>query len=444
MALGLLGFAWPARAVNDPGLPQQWNMHVVGAETAWKTGVGSGTTIAVIDSGVDFDHEDLTGRVLAGRNFVTPDRSAQDDHGHGTHVAGIAAAAADNAKGVVGIAPSARILPVKVFDADGRTTNTAIYDGIRWAADNGAQVINLSLSASVRAELEGRELSVPRSAVDLSAAVRYAWNKGVICVLASGNDGFVASAFANEPGVVVTATDKNDRLAPYANKVGAAMWGMAAPGGAGGDPNEDDILSTYWVKSAASQYAWAAGTSMAAPHVAGAAAVLRGLGLSRDQTVDRLRTTAKDLGDPGRDDAYGDGRVDVAKAVAGLAPAPTTLTAKGSSVTTTTARTGGGTGSGSGGTGGSRATVVSPRAPSVGMAPTTRGAQAPAAIGEPTPMDTDIDGDGDGDDVKIEELGEPRASTSGDDDSVFPAGAVAAAALGAVALAAARARRPRV
>lgn len=432
VGLGILFGVVPARAANDPGAKQQWNMGIVGAETAWATGRGAGITVAVVDTGVDFGHEDLAGRVLPGRNFVTPGKTPQDDHGHGTHVAGIAAAAANNGKGVIGVAPEARVLPVKVFLEDGSTVGSAIYDGIRWAADNGAQVINISLGVS----LQAGPVATPIPSNELSAAVRYAWNKGVICVLSSGNDSSLASAFAREPGIVVTATGPNDRLAWYANDVGLAMWGMAAPGGAGNDPpDEDDILSTFWSSSTPNAYARAAGTSMSAPHVSGAAAVLRGLGLSAQQTVDRLRTTAKDLGTPGHDTTYGDGRLDVGKAVAGLKPGggTTTIATGGGATTATTAdrRTTTTTRSGSG-----SIKVVTPtteRLRAGSEESTSMSATSPTVPGDEVVAEDDVAA-----------AAQPASDEDErDSDTIWPAALVALAALGSAGAALRRVRRVR-
>ncbi|MDQ3757362.1 MAG: S8 family serine peptidase, partial [Actinomycetota bacterium] len=432
---GLLLGILPAQAANDPGAPAQWNMSLVGAESGWSGG-GKGITIAIVDSGVDMAHEDLAGRVLPGQNFVTPNGSAQDDLGHGTHVAGIAAATTNNRKGVVGIAPQATLLPVKVFDKDGATSGTSVYDGIRWAADNGAHVINLSLSVALRTKF----VRVPISDAELSSAVRYAWGKGVICVLSSGNDGAIASAFATEPGVVVTATTPQDQLAPYANDVGAARWGMAAPGGAGGDADEDDVLSTYWVASEPNQYAWAAGTSMAAPHVSGAAAVLRGLGLSPQQTVDRLLATARDLAPAGEDSRFGYGRLDVAKAVEGLVSASGGsggTVPSGAVTTSTTAR--------KASSGGSAAGATTSTAARKGTTTTTSvDAIGAEKVGTSAAGEGDGDGDG-GDGVSVEELGAPEGSdpTGGDDggggNPVWPIAVLAAGALALVAWRAVRA-----
>ncbi|MDQ1439603.1 MAG: hypothetical protein QOK43_3232 [Acidimicrobiaceae bacterium] len=322
----------PARAtVNDPGLCRQWALPAIGAPDAWATGTGAGTTIAVVDTGVDLQHEDLQTKVVAGANFVDSNRPPQDDVGHGSHVAGIAGAATNNGHGVAGVAPDARIMPVKVFDASGHTTTDtngkgSVEAGIEYAADHGATVINLSLGDTGALAVLGPSFAT---------AINDAWNKGSVVVVAAGNSGdpnssFITSSnFRNEPAVVVTALKRDGTKATYASTVGAAKWGLAAPGGAGDGPPDDNVLSTWWASGQRNSYALAAGTSMAAPQVAGAAAILRSLGLSPQQTVDRLLATARDIGDKGDDTTYGHGALDLKAAVAGLHPAPGGLRAGG-------------------------------------------------------------------------------------------------------------------
>ena len=306
-----VGIASPAPAADDALRSRQWALELIGAPDAWAVGRGAGSTIAVIDSGIDLLHEDLARNVLPGRSFVSS--TAQDDDGHGTHVAGTAAGVADNGVGISGVAPDAKVLAVKVLTPDGGTVGD-VADGVRYAADAGATVINLSL---------GPEVPLVFSALDtsLADAVRYAWSKGVVCVIAAGNNGLPISDHPDLPAIVVTAVDRDDRKAVYATSVGAARWGLAAPGGAGTGVEAEDVLSTYWIAGESNQYGLLAGPSMAVPHVSGAAAVLRGLGLSPQETVDRLLATATDLGSPGRDSIYGSGRLDLRKAVQGLGPA---------------------------------------------------------------------------------------------------------------------------
>lgn len=352
-ALGLAGVAVaaPAGASNDPRFNEQWGLSLIGAPAAWEVGTGAGITIAVVDTGVDFGHPDLQeGKVLTGRNFVDPTKSAQDDNGHGTHVAGIAAAATHNEVGVAGTAPGARILPVKVLDGRGSGTTANVAAGIRWAADQGAQVINLSLEPSFGI-LSG--LLGGGSSPEIEDAVNDAWERRrAVVVLAAGNTDLFSSepAYANLNALVVTGTTRQDQKGGYAEPVGSAKWGIAAPGGAGGSNAADDILSTF----SSNSYKHLYGTSMATPHVAGAAAVLRGQGLSPQETVDRLLGTAKDLGAAGRDSTYGAGRLDLACAAGcggsatGSAGAGSTTASPGTQPAPATSGSGGSSGAGGG------------------------------------------------------------------------------------------------
>jgi subtilisin family serine protease len=308
----LAGLSPRAHASDDAYSARQWALRRVGAEKAWGTGSGKGAVIAVIDSGVDVHHEDLKGAFVGGRDFVEDDNDPSDEFGHGTHVAGIAAARANNDIGVAGVAPDVKIMPLRVLDEGGSGSTGDVNAAIHWAVDHGADVVNLSLSDGVTIlNLFGSPLT---------KALNYAWSKGVVPVIASGNDASFRTQMRTVNALIVTATGPNDGLAPYANSVGFADWGIAAPGGTNDNGNESMVYSTIWDKQGRTHYGWGMGTSMAAPHVAGAAAILRGLGLSPQQTVNRLMQTAEDVGPAGYDSTYGAGRLDVAAAVAGLRP----------------------------------------------------------------------------------------------------------------------------
>jgi subtilisin family serine protease len=335
---------------NDPGLPRQWGLARIGAPGAWSVATGAGTTIAIVDSGIDADHPDLQGKVSGGANCVDRDDPGgcvdgnwADDAGHGTHVAGIAAANTGNGQGVAGVAPGARLLAVKVLsnacaptgggtvpDCEAQGTESDVADGIRWAADNGATVINLSLG-----NVAGVDGAGVAPSADFLDAVRYAWEQGSIPVLVAGNDLLQPGVLNDLPAVVVTAIRVDDSRPGYAAPVGGARWALTAPGGAADDaqscqsaPLPEGILSTYHVPDQIpGAYACLSGTSMAAPHVSGALAVLRtpgagpgGTTLSPEQAIDRLLTTAADLGAPGPDFTFGAGVVDLAAAVQGLTP----------------------------------------------------------------------------------------------------------------------------
>lgn len=285
--------------IDDPLYPEQWGLEAIEAPRAWgKLDSSRQAVVAVIDTGVDYTHPDLAGRVDTENDydFVNRDDDAMDDdyEGHGTHVAGIIAAVA-NDEGIVGVAGRAKvkILPLKVFDKWG---NGNMYDtamAIMYAADQGADVINLSLGGN-RKDL-GR--SGPRL---LQEAVDYAIAKGAVVVAAAGNSGTDVNDFvpASLPGVIaVSALDSNQKLASFSNR-GSAI-SLAAPG--------VGILSTV----PGGEYESKSGTSMAAPFVSGTAALLKiqEAKLSVKDAQNRLRLSATDLGSKGFDSKYGYGLV---------------------------------------------------------------------------------------------------------------------------------------
>jgi len=273
--------------------PYQWNLPFIGSERGWRVSTGDPAVIvAVVDTGVDLDHPDLRGRLVPGRNVLNPGAPPQDDQGHGTHVAGIIAARTNNHRGVAGVTWQCRIMPVKVLDARGAGNLFDVGDGIIWATDNGAKVINLSLGNYVESRY-------------LRDAVRYAFARDVVLVAASGNDALPDSGFpASYPEVLaVSALRPDRRLADYSN-YGAAI-DLTAPG--------DEIASTF----PDDRYAALSGTSMASPHVAGVAALVRSVNptLSNRDVIGLLIRTSRDLGRPGWDPLYGHGQVDVAAAL---------------------------------------------------------------------------------------------------------------------------------
>lgn len=282
---------------SDPLMPQQYALDRMGVYAAWAAGAtGQGVTVAVVDSGVDFTHPDLAGVFVSrGHDFINNDDDATDDHGHGTHVAGIIAMRADNGVGGAGVAYAARILPVKVMGANGSGATAPIAEGIAWAADNGAKIINLSLGSAYPSQT-------------LQAAIEYAAGKGALVVAAAGNHGTVAPMYpaAYPDAVSVCATDHGDRRASF-SAYGPTV-DVCAPGA--------DILST--VRGGGWQ-AWA-GTSMAAP----AAAAVAALVWSKYPTWDAQAVRAALLSGAEPVVDVGAGRVNAARAVgASSAPLPT-------------------------------------------------------------------------------------------------------------------------
>jgi len=295
--------------VNDPLFARQWALDQINAPEAWARGVrGAGATIAVVDTGVDLGHPDLSAKIVPGTDIVSKGGTdcppgPQDENGHGTHVAGIAAAITNNGIGVAGVAPDAKIMPVRVLDSSGSGSSDQIVAGIRWATDHGAKVINLSLGElPVVGQLEPIN-------TDIEAAVDYAWNHGSLVVAAAGNESFPLCSypsFANH-AVCVAATDRRGLPSYYSNfPVNKTMLGFRAPGGVGSVFCEDDedIWSTMWPGSdfecsgsgTIAGYETLAGTSMAAPQVSGVAALLSGKGLTNAQIVAKLKQTSSNHG----------------------------------------------------------------------------------------------------------------------------------------------------
>jgi serine protease len=325
-----------ATGTNDPYGGLQWSLDQLRAPQAWQTSNGSGQVIAVVDSGVDLDHPDLSAKLVAGATFTgcpaQPNGCGNGDwesgnttdppSPHGTHVAGIAAAATGNAVGVAGAAPNASIMPVKVLtDAGGSFEEVAA--GIRWAADHGADVINLSLGA-----LPGvQALALVGELDEAKQAIEYAVSRGVVVVAAAGND---FASICGEPGfapnaLCVVATDRNEARAAYSNfAVSQDMNVVAAPGGAAVLACADDVISSVPAGSESTcgagrpGYDFYAGTSMATPHVAGVAALLTAQGRSVAQVYSVLKSTARTPGAALRGTytpTYGFGIVDAAAAV---------------------------------------------------------------------------------------------------------------------------------
>jgi subtilisin len=259
---------------------------------------GIGINVAVIDTGIDCGHPDLTPNCMYGINYVSKGKDPFDDHGHGTHVAGIIAAR-DNGFGVIGVAPEATLYAVKVLDANGSGSWSSVASGIVWATRNNMDVINMSLGGS----------SFSQAVAD---AVEAASAAGVLVVSAAGNSGCCDTVLypAKLPGsMAVAAVDANDQRASFSST--GMELDVAAPSVA--------ILSTVPTGSCKlcdpSGYRTLSGTSMATPHVSGTGTLLMSRGLTNQRAWDQISGTAKDLGSAGLDQFYGWGRVDALAAV---------------------------------------------------------------------------------------------------------------------------------
>jgi thermitase len=313
--------AYPAYDPNDPKYADgtQWGPQKIQADLAWDLSTGDpNVVVAVVDFGVDLGHPDLQSQMwtnagetadnglddddngyvddVYGWDFANDDNDPQDDYGHGTHVAGIAAAATDNGIGVAGVGFNSRIMALKAgYGETGYVQYTKIGQAIYYAADNGADVINMSVGGYGNSSY-------------LQAAVDYAWAKGCVLVGAVGNDNitnpFYPAAYSNVIGV--SATTESD--ARWSDSNHGSHVSVGAPGVA--------IYSTYWWDGV-SQYCLGGGTSMAAPHVAGLAALLfaQDGGRSNAEVRSLIEQSADDLGDAGWDPYYGYGRINAYQAL---------------------------------------------------------------------------------------------------------------------------------
>jgi thermitase len=282
----------PYYEANDPAFQDrsQWDLYRIQAPAAWNKSLGEGVRVAVVDSGIDGDHPDLKSKIALQKDLLNNDNVANDDVGHGTHVAGTIGAVTNNDLGVAAVCPACKLLVAKVgnstgiFDAD-------IAQGIYWSANNRASAINISIG--------GRNYSWA-----LKHAVDYAWDHDVVVVAAAGNEDTAAPSYPAAYGHVisVSATTLQNRKARFSNY--GSTIDVAAPG--------VKILSTvpgggYDIKD---------GTSMASPHVAALAGLLAtNKGLSASEIRRRIQRSATDIGPEGKDRYYGWGLINANKAV---------------------------------------------------------------------------------------------------------------------------------
>jgi subtilisin family serine protease len=271
-----------------------WGVTRIGADKIWESSNGVGVTVAVIDTGIQLDHTDLSQNIVSGYDFVNNRDIANDDNGHGTHVAGIIAALS-NQVGIVGSSYSSRLMPIKVLNSTGSGYVSDVAKGVYWATDNGAQIINISLGTTTDTDV-------------LRNAINYAASKGVLLVGAAGNSSGAPCNYPAAYGAVicVVATDSSNKLASFSNIGGE----LAAPGVSN--------YSTYLNNT----YRYLSGTSMASPHVAGSLAIVRSFcsTCTSDELRNVLRETAVDLGEQGQDIIFGYGLVDLVAAVEKLKP----------------------------------------------------------------------------------------------------------------------------
>ncbi len=291
------------RSFNDPGIPYQWYLSKINAFGAWDITAGSpNIKVAIIDSGLDYNHPEFAGKVCAQTDTLDNDGDAFDNvDEHGTHVAGIIAANADNGIGISGVAPGVQLIIVDAFNGENANTFD-ILQGVQYCVANGADIINMSFGGA------GNDRA-------LETAINNAVSSGVVCVAAAGNEHTSAPSYPSdyESVISVIATTHNDTKSVFSN-FGSAK-DISAPG--------DDILSTI----PGNRYEYWGGTSMATPVVCGVIALMLSVNpdLSVGQVKDILYSTADDLGTPGKDDTYGYGRVNAYKAVSAKAVPPVNI-----------------------------------------------------------------------------------------------------------------------
>lgn len=315
---------------NDPFYKFQWHLDnaVTGgidAEEAWDINQGPGVTVAVVDTGIAYENHqegkrgikyllapDLAGTLFVpGYDFVNNDSHANDDNGHGTHVAGTIAQTTNNTLGVAGLAPHSALMPVKALDKNGTGTYANIARGIRFAADNGAVIINLSLGGAA-------------DSITLKDAVAYAAAKGVTVVAASGNHGenFIMFPAAYDEYVVAVGATRFDESRPAYSNYGAGLDVVAPGGDLNADQNNDGrpdgvLQQTFQKNPTRFGYYFFQGTSMATAHVSAVAALVASHKATTSPSyISRaIRATAEDLGAPGVDPEYGHGLVNALRAL---------------------------------------------------------------------------------------------------------------------------------
>lgn len=291
-----------AATTNDPLLANAWHLTKIAAPAAWDIGTGSGVIVAILDTGIDGTHPDLAAQMVGGWNFYDNNSNTTDVQGHGTAVAGAAAAAANNGVGVASVAWGARLMPVRIADANGYAYWSTVAQGLTWAADNGARVANISY------------LGVSASSTVQSAA-QYMRSKGGVVVVSAGNNGIDEGLAPTDTMIVVSATDANDAKTSWSSY--GSFVDVAAPG--------QNIYTT--VRGGGYGYWW--GTSFASPVVAGVAALVKARrpDFTAAQVESALFSSAVDLGAAGKDPLYGYGRVSAAGAIAASASVPADTTA---------------------------------------------------------------------------------------------------------------------
>jgi subtilisin family serine protease len=283
----------PSFYPDDPSFPDEWHLFRINAQQAWDITPGApGIVVAILDSGVEATHPDLQAHLVPGYNFVDNNTNTADVNGHGTRVAGAAAAIGNNGVGVSGVAMNASIMPIRVSDSSGYASWSAVAKGITWAVDHGARVLNVSTGGNIA------------QSSTVSSAAQYARSHGAVVFAASGNCGCYDSTPDNPYIIDVGATDASDNLAGFSSQ--GPYVDISAPG------------VSIITPTIGGGYATVSGTSHASPVAAGVAALVLAANpqLNASDVERVLKSTAVDLGAQGWDPAYGAGRVDAYRAVA--------------------------------------------------------------------------------------------------------------------------------
>ena len=280
----------PGFAANDPYVGSEWHIAKIGAPAAWDATQGAAVTVAILDTGVDGTHPDLASQMVPGWNFYDNNSNTSDVNGHGTAVAGAAAAATNNTLGVAGVAGQAKIMPIRIADPSAYAYWSTVAQGVTYAADHGARVANISY------------VGVAGSS-SVQSAAQYMKSKGGLVVVAAGNNAVNENITPTTTMIPVSATDGNDALTSFSSY--GSFVAMSAPG------------INIWTTTRGGGYQAWWGTSLAAPVTAGAVALMMSANpkLSNSQVESLLYSTAVDLGAPGRDIYFGYGRVNAAGAV---------------------------------------------------------------------------------------------------------------------------------
>ncbi|MBP9699522.1 MAG: S8 family serine peptidase [Elusimicrobia bacterium] len=297
VASGVVEFATPdylaahALIPNDSLYGVSWHHPKIKTPSAWDTSTGTGVTIAILDTGVDSDHPDLSAQMVAGRNVVGNNNDTHDVHGHGTWVAGVAAATANNAAGIAGVAWNAKIMPIRIANESGYAFWSDMATGIVYAADHGARVANLSYASSCGAN-------------PIIDAARYLRSKKGVLVVAAGNESEEVFDTASADVTCVSATDSSDAIASFSNY--GNLIDISAPG------------QSIYATDNGGGYSAVSGTSFSAPNTAGVYALMISANplLTSSQLDSFLFSSADDLGTPGKDKYHGYGRLDAEGAVA--------------------------------------------------------------------------------------------------------------------------------